>query len=72
MSFAARAGSMGEGTQIRWRELGTFLIGAFILLWQTVAEPQPEPWLVIAGLALMGEPGIRAVQSVLQGRMNGR
>jgi len=52
--------------QFPWREMGSFALGAFILIWQTSIETQAQPILVGAGVALIGVTGTGAVQRALR------
>lgn len=49
----------------------SFLLGAGIMVWQTVLEQADRPWLIAAGLGLMGLPIVN-VFSQLIGARNGR
>lgn len=52
--------------QFPWREIGSFVLGAFLLIWQNSLEDHPQPILVGAGLALIGVTGTGAVQRAIR------
>lgn len=57
--------------QFPWREIGSFLLGSFILLWQTTLEERPQALLVGAGLALVGVTGAGAIQRAVKRAIGG-
>lgn len=52
--------------QFPWREIGSFALGSFILIWQTTFESSAQPILVGAGVALVGVTGAGAVQRAIR------
>lgn len=48
--------------QLPWREIICTLVGAFMLLWQTVLDANKSPLIVGAGLALLGVSGTGLIQ----------
>ena len=55
--------------QFPWKEIGSFTLGASILLWETVGETQAQAILVGAGLALIGVTGVGAVQRAVKRKL---
>lgn len=54
------------------RDIGAFLVGSFILIWETVAESQAQPWLVAAGFAALGVAGSGVLQRWMLGRLESK
>ncbi len=55
----------------RWpmiRDAGAFLLGVFILLWQTIAEDQADVTLVVVGFACLGVTGSGVAQRFIEAR----
>ena len=48
------------------KELGAFLLGSFILVYETVYAPQVEIILVVAAVAMMGVLGSGVAQRALK------
>lgn len=57
--------------QLPWKEIGSFVVGTSILLWQTALEDEAQLILVGAALALMGVTGAGTVQRALRRRLEG-
>lgn len=58
--------------QFPWREIASFILGAFILVWQTVLEQQAQALLVGAGVALIGVTTSGAIQRAVKRATNGK
>jgi hypothetical protein len=57
--------SNGSQLALRWpiyRDIGAFLIGAFMLVWQTVFEENAQDILAIIGFAALGIAGSGVAQ----------
>lgn len=64
---AARPSTTG-----RWpfvRDVLAFLLGTFILLWQTVARDQADTTLTVAGLVCLGVTGSGLAQRWIEARL---
>lgn len=60
------------GSESAWplaRDVCSFVLGAFILLHQTVWVETAQPWLITAGYACLGLAGSGRVQRWLSQRM---
>jgi drug/metabolite transporter (DMT)-like permease len=56
----------------RWplyRDIGAFLIGAFMLIWQTVFEENAQDILAIVGFAALGIAGSGVAQRFLADKL---
>lgn len=54
-----------------WHETFSFILGAFMLIWQTALEDQKSALIVGAGLALCGVAGSGAIQRGVRRAVNG-
>ncbi len=57
--------------QLPWREIGSFTLGAYVLVWQTSFESSAQPILVGAGCALVGVVGTGAIQRAVKRAVEG-
>ena len=55
--------------QLPWREIVAVVVGAAMLLWQTVAVDSSDPAIVGAGLALIGVGGVGSAQRAIRRRL---
>lgn len=51
-----------------FRDIGTSMVGWFILIWQTVIAHEPHPLLVGAGLILLGVAPALRLDEKLRGK----
>lgn len=54
-----------------WREIGSFGLGAFLLVWQAAFEEHAQALLVGAGLACIGVTGAGAIQRAVKRAIGG-
>lgn len=52
--------------QLPWREIASFVLGAFLLVWQTVLEQHAQALIIGAGLALCGVTAAGAIQRAVK------
>lgn len=55
--------------QLPWREIVAVVVGAAMLMWQTVAVDSAQPALVGAGLALIGVGGVGSAQRAIRRKL---
>jgi hypothetical protein len=50
------------------RDAGSFALGAFVVVYETVKVPQPNPFLLLVALVLLGVPGAIGLVTLARGK----